>query len=87
MVKLSKVRETISMLPEPVDNQIPAIIHLHAELGSYQVTFTVKKDGGGSIRTEKVVKVASSSDARKLIEAEYGRERVRITSVRKLPKD
>jgi|GEM_PF-5496696 len=75
------------MLHEPVDNQVPAVIHLHAELGSYQVTFTVRKDGGGPIRTEKVVKANSSADARKLIEAEYGRERVRITIVRKLPKD
>ena len=75
------------MLHEPVDNQVPAVIHLHAELGGYLVAFTVRKDGGGSIRSEKVVKATSPTDARRLIEAEYGRDRVRITSVRKLPRD
>jgi hypothetical protein len=68
--------------PEP-----PAILSDWVALERFQVTFYVKRDGGGEIRTEEVVKANSATEARRLIEARYGRGKVRITGIRKVPGD
>jgi hypothetical protein len=70
---------------QPADREPPAILFQWAALERFQVTFHVKRDGGGDIRTEEVVKANSATEAKRLIEARYGRGKVRITGVRKLP--
>ena len=72
---------------QPSDREPPAILSQWAALERFQVTFHVKRDGGADIRTEEVVKANSATEARRLIEARYGRGKVRITGVRKLPAD
>lgn len=72
---------------QPADREPPAILSQWAALERFQITFYVKRDGGGDIRTEEVVKANSATEAKRLIEARYGRDKVRITAVRKLPAD
>ncbi len=72
---------------QPANFEPPAILSNWVALERFQVTFYVKRDGGGDIRTEEVVKANSATEARRLIEARYGRGKVRITGIRKVPGD
>ncbi len=72
---------------QPVYPEPPALLSHWVALERFQVTFYVKRDGGGDIRTEEIVKANSATEARRLIEARYGRGRVRITGVRKVTGD
>ena len=66
---------------QPVYPEPPALLSHWVALERFQVTFYVKRDGGGEIRTEEVVKANSATEAR------YGRSKVRITGIRKVPGD
>ncbi len=53
-----------------------------AAQGKYEVTFYIIQPK--RVRTNEVVSANSSGDARKIIEARYGKAEIQIISVRKL---
>ena len=51
------------------------------ELHEYEVSFSIKKP---YTRSSEIVKASSSSAARNIIEAQYGKEKITILSVRQV---
>jgi len=68
----------------PVDNANNVVLVNYVELSQYEVSFAVKKPYA---RGEQIVHASSSSAARRLIEAQYGKDNVTIYSVRQVKKN
>ena len=61
---------------------LPAIINFVSQ-NEYEVTFAIKKP---YTRTSEVVKANSSFAARNIIEAQYGKDKITIISVKEIKK-
>ena len=62
--------------------EVPAYVYFVAQ-PEYEVNFTIKKPYA---RTSEIVKASSSTSAKNIIEAQYGKENIIIHSVKKITK-
>jgi hypothetical protein len=63
-------------------DELPAYVQ-YIELNEYEISFSIKKP---YTRSEEIVRASSSSGARTIIEARYGKNNITIHYVRQVPK-